>query len=88
MVEPRGDLLAIGFTVPLEKTVPAALTSLLNEKCKMLGPNAALVTYMRLVQSMVNGAPQIKKSVESRVWQKVDGKWINVHFHRTGCKTI
>lgn len=76
------------FDIPLAKTTPAPNTTLLNEKCKMLGQSAALVTYVRVVQSMVNGAPQIKKSVESRVWQKVDGKWVNIHFHRTGCKTI
>jgi len=79
---------AVGSAVPLAKTTPAPNTTLLNEKCKMLGQSAALVTYVRVVQSMVNGAPQIKKSVESRVWQKVDGKWVNIHFHRTGCKTI
>ena len=31
-----------------------------------------------------SGVPHSLHSVETRVWQRVDGKWINIHFHCSG----
>lgn len=47
----------------------------------MLGEDAAVVTYVRLQQVLSNGRPRTKVSEETRVWEKRDGKWKNVHFH-------
>lgn len=47
----------------------------------MLGKDAAVVTYVRLQQGFKNGKPRTKVSEETRVWEKRDGTWKNVHFH-------
>lgn len=31
-----------------------------------------------------DGLPATQQSEETRVWQKKDGKWQNIHFHRSG----
>jgi calcium/calmodulin-dependent protein kinase (CaM kinase) II len=50
----------------------------------MLGPDAAVVSYIRLQQKLDgNGRPLTISTEETRVWQKVGGKWKNVHFHRS-----
>ena len=49
---------------------------------------AALITYMRLDQTMARGdvaggaGPVTKTMSETRVWENRDGKLINVHFHK------
>jgi calcium/calmodulin-dependent protein kinase (CaM kinase) II len=46
--------------------------------------DAAVVTYQRLVQRVgADGVPVTAAHVETRVWQRRDGRWRNVHFHRT-----
>jgi len=51
---------------------------------RMLGEDAAVVSYVRLVQSMhpENGA-STRQSLETRVWQRQDGDWKHVHCHRS-----
>lgn len=34
--------------------------------------------------SFRDGLPATQQSEETRVWQRKDGKWQNVHFHRSG----
>ena len=44
----------------------------------------AIVCYTRLVQKLAtDGAPVTAASTETRVWQRKDGVWKHVHFHRT-----
>ena len=51
---------------------------------RMLGENAALVCFTRLVQRLgADGQPQTVRFAESRVWQRIDGRWQHVHFHRS-----
>ncbi|KAL7469343.1 hypothetical protein ACHAXS_011101 [Conticribra weissflogii] len=45
--------------------------------------NAAVISYVRLDQVVVDGGPVTRTMSETRVWQKEDGKWINVHFHKS-----
>jgi len=67
------------------KNSKAINTSLLNPHVHLLGEDAACVAYVRLTQFMDrNGVPQTKQSEESRVWHRRDGKWQNVHMHRSG----
>ncbi|NWU12848.1 KCC2D kinase, partial [Cephalopterus ornatus] len=35
-----------------------------------------------------NGMPKTMQSEETRVWHRRDGKWQNVHFHRSGSPTV
>jgi calcium/calmodulin-dependent protein kinase (CaM kinase) II len=46
--------------------------------------DAAVVTYFRLTQYVdEQGNPQSRGTEETRVWQRIDGKWRHVHFHRS-----
>jgi calcium/calmodulin-dependent protein kinase (CaM kinase) II len=52
---------------------------------RLLGPDAAVVSYVRLTQSVdAAGAPQTSRVEETRVWQRQNGHWRHVHFHRSG----
>src|SRR5262245_53985304 len=52
---------------------------------RQLGTDAALICYVRLTQYVdANGATQTARVEETRVWQKIDGRWQHVHFHRSG----
>ena len=51
----------------------------------MLGPDAAVVSYVRLTQAMKEAGPVTVSANETRVWQRKDGKWLNVHFHKSPC---
>jgi len=45
---------------------------------------AAVVCYVRVNQSAgPDGVPQSTSFAETRVWQKQDGRWRHVHFHRS-----
>ena len=50
-------------------------------------PIGAVVSYVKLTQGMVPGKPlkTIQQS-ETRVWEKRDGKWVNIHFHKSPYK--
>ena len=51
---------------------------------RLLGDSAAVVSYVRLVQSVdATGTPHTSRSEETRVWQRQGGAWKHVHFHRS-----
>jgi len=58
--------------VPKQQTV-------IGSNVRLLGPDAAVVAYVRLIQM----GEKTAVLQETRVWQKVEGKWKNVHFHRS-----
>ncbi len=46
--------------------------------------DAAVIAYVRLVQSKDEaGNHRTSASEETRVWQKLNGSWKHVHFHRS-----
>ena len=46
--------------------------------------DVAVVVCQRLVQRVgPDGAPATTANVETRVWQRIEGRWRHVHFHRT-----
>jgi len=53
-----------------------------SPKVQLLG-DAALVTYVRLVQIAGNGTVEEKAFSETRIWQKQNGTWRHIHFHRS-----
>ena len=53
---------------------------------RVLSDTSAVVTYVRLTQKLdAQGAPVSVRAMETRVWQKQNGVWKHVHFHRTPC---
>ncbi len=51
---------------------------------RLLGNDAAVVTYVRLTQHVDGaGAAQTAKCEETRVWHRQNGRWQHVHFHRS-----
>ncbi len=46
--------------------------------------DTAIVSYIRLTQRVeATGDPKTFASEETRVWQKQNGAWKHVHFHRS-----
>jgi hypothetical protein len=46
----------------------------------MLGSEGAVVAYVRLTQRDGSTTQAVE---ETRVWQKVNGQWVQVHVHRS-----
>ena len=58
-------------------------TTMCSPRVRILG-DVALVTYVRLNQRLAaDRAPTTQAFAETRVWQRRDGKWKHVHFHRS-----
>lgn len=46
--------------------------------------DVAVISFIRLVQKLdAAGNPVTLRSEETRVWQRQNGRWRHVHFHRT-----
>ncbi|HZZ72977.1 MAG TPA: DUF4440 domain-containing protein [Pirellulales bacterium] len=59
-------------------------TTICAPHVRFLGPDAAIVSYVRLTQKLgADGAPVSVRVTETRVWQRLDGNWRHVHFHRS-----
>uniref|UniRef100_A0AAQ5ZGD5 calcium/calmodulin-dependent protein kinase n=1 Tax=Amphiprion ocellaris TaxID=80972 RepID=A0AAQ5ZGD5_AMPOC len=73
------------FENALSKGNKPVHTILLNPHVHLIGENAACIAYIRLTQYMDgSGMPRTMQSEETRVWHRRDGKWQNIHFHRSG----
>jgi hypothetical protein len=59
-------------------------TTMASPHVRLLGADCAVVSYVRLVQKLdASNSPLTAASEETRVWQRMDGQWKHVHFHRT-----
>uniref|UniRef100_A0A8C5I681 calcium/calmodulin-dependent protein kinase n=1 Tax=Gouania willdenowi TaxID=441366 RepID=A0A8C5I681_GOUWI len=77
------------FENALSKGNKPVHTILLNPHVHLIGESAACIAYIRLTQYMDGGGlPRTMQSEETRVWQRRDGKWQNIHFHRSGSPSI
>ena len=63
---------------PAKPGAPPARSSIAGAHVRVMG-NCAVVAYTRLVQR----GTETGVSQETRVLQRVAGRWINVHFHRS-----
>jgi hypothetical protein len=55
-----------------------------SPRVRSLGPDAALVAYVRLVQRLgADDGPKTSAVEETRLWQRIGGRWLHVHFHRS-----
>ncbi len=58
-------------------------TTLSAPHVRVMG-DVAVVSYVRLDQRLdAGGRPRTTGSAETRVWQRRDGRWRHVHFHRS-----
>jgi calcium/calmodulin-dependent protein kinase (CaM kinase) II len=58
-------------------------TTMCSPRVRLMG-DVAVVAYVRLVQRLSpEGAPLTTATAETRVWQRKDGRWRHVHFHRS-----
>ena len=52
-------------------------------KVRVMG-DVAVVAYYRLAQFIDgDGAPGTRGTEETRVWERRNGRWKHVHFHRS-----
>jgi len=74
------------FKMPAATSQPVKhlTTTMVAPRVRLLADNAAVVSYVRLVQKLDDaGKPVTASSEETRVWQKLGGRWQHVHFHRS-----
>jgi len=58
--------------------------TILNPHIHLLGGDAACIAYIRVTQSIdKQGNAHTQQSEETRIWQRRDNRWQNVHFHRS-----
>ena len=72
------------FYFDLGAGASAKNTTISSPHVRLLGDAAAVVSYIRLVQHLTaDGTPQTSRFEETRVWERQDGAWRHVHFHRS-----
>jgi calcium/calmodulin-dependent protein kinase (CaM kinase) II len=58
-------------------------TTMCSPRVRIMG-DVGLITYVRLDQRvMPDGSPVTSATAETRIWQRIDGKWKHIHFHRS-----
>lgn len=66
------------------RTPAQVTTTLASPVVRLLGGDVAVIAYVRLTQKLdAAGAPLTASCEETRVWQRMDGRWKHVHFHRS-----
>ncbi len=62
-------------------------TTMTRPHVRLLGEDAAVVAYVRLVQRMdEEGKAVTSRCEETRVWHRQNGIWRHVHFHRSNSR--
>jgi len=58
--------------------------TILSPHVHLLGPEAASIAYIKVTQTIdKQGNAHTQQSEETRIWHRRDGRWVNVHFHRS-----
>lgn len=71
------------FDLPSVGDPPPVNISIASPHVRLMG-DVAVIAYVRLVQTLdATAAPVTRVSEETRVWQRQDGRWVHVHFHRS-----
>ncbi|HMP17734.1 MAG TPA: DUF4440 domain-containing protein [Gemmatales bacterium] len=61
-------------------------TTITQPHIRLLG-EVAIVSYVRLIQSVGDAGPQTSDFEETRIWQKQGESWKQVHLHRSAIGT-
>ncbi|KAF1500669.1 Calcium/calmodulin-dependent protein kinase type II delta chain, partial [Eudyptula minor] len=59
-----------------------------SEFCYMCFSVCFCCAHPHIIGHLGYGMPKTMQSEETRVWHRRDGKWQNVHFHRSGSPTV
>lgn len=70
------------FQLPKPAHPTAVRNTLSSPKVRIIG-DVAIVTYVRLTQKLVEGAPRTGQTMETRIWQRHAATWKLVHIHRS-----
>jgi calcium/calmodulin-dependent protein kinase (CaM kinase) II len=57
--------------------------SMARPHIRWISADAAVLSYTRLTQKLVDGAAVTASCCETRIWQRIDGTWKHVHVHRS-----
>jgi calcium/calmodulin-dependent protein kinase (CaM kinase) II len=72
------------FYFALEGSASPANTTIASPHVRLLGADVAVVSYIRLLQWVGDDQrPTTARFEETRLWQRQDGQWRHVHFHRS-----
>lgn len=61
----------------------SAQVTMARPHLRWLSDNVVVLSYTRLVQRQVNGAFSTSSCCETRIWQRHNGHWQQVHVHRS-----
>lgn len=71
------------FDMAAQSPYAGVTTTISSPHVRIMG-DVAVIAYVRLTQRVGHdGKSQTSATQESRVWQKLDGRWRHVHFHRS-----
>ncbi len=70
------------FYFELERSAGPVQVTLASPHVRLMG-DVAIVSYVRLTQVVDSLGPVTKACEETRVWQRYNGDWKHVHFHRS-----
>ena len=72
------------FELPGGDDAPTPVTvTMARPHLRWLGDDAVVISYTRLSQRLQNGDPITASCCETRIWQRLNGRWQQVHVHRS-----
>ncbi|MEY3768725.1 MAG: hypothetical protein RLZZ11_1795 [Cyanobacteriota bacterium] len=72
------------FNLPSGDAAPTPVTvTMARPHLRWLGDDAVVLSYTRLTQRLAGSEPITASCCETRVWQRSNGSWKQVHVHRS-----
>ena len=69
--------------LPAEASATPTQVTMARPHLRWLSDTAVVVSYTRLTQRLANGEPITSSCCETRIWQHQQGRWQQVHVHRS-----
>ena len=72
------------FNLPATDAPASAVTvTMARPHLRWLSDDAVVLSYTRLTQRLTGGEPITASCCETRIWQRSNGSWQQVHVHRS-----
>jgi ketosteroid isomerase-like protein len=73
------------FELPAPPTpaVPTVQVTMARPHLRWLSEDAVVLSYTRLTQALREGSAITASCCETRIWQRQQGRWLQVHVHRS-----